>query len=562
MTPTRWSEFVFAAKVWGLRAVRGWQDRRDPMRGHSQGPSLSGPTCESRTALWTMEAAEEESCQLGKVQNLRTAARLLDGVVIPPGQVLSFWKQVGRPSSSAGFVPGRMLRQGCLLPSVGGGLCQLSNALFQVALEGGCEIVERHAHSRAVPGSAAAVGRDATVAWNYIDLRFRAPFDLRLEVKLTGRELIVRLCGGRKSSLPVVATVPPTAAPNRCFSCGQESCAHHARAAAMRIAKARSAFLVDENWPEFRKFVQSQRSVSDALFVPLDGSRLGVDRYRWPVSGEVFEARLATAKRSWRSRNLAGQGAERQAALLGGASELAASYARQLTPSMTELVVAQSLLPFLWKSGYLGGRVFRVLITRFPMFELQRRLDAEFAEHPELHTLQDFRAPSWIGEAEAAALASASQVVTPHAAIAGMFGQRAELLPWILPECPTGKRGNCLGFAGPVVARRGAYEVRDAARELGLPVLWSGSNFEGEDFWKGVDARHVPASELNRAAVFLAPAIVESRPQSALAAMSAGVPVIATAATGLVQREGVTIYENNLSLTRVLSLSHCRVGSK
>ena len=74
-----------------------------------------------------MEAAEEESYQLGKVQNLRTAARLFDGIVIPPGHVFSFWKQVGRPSSSAGFVPGRMLRQGCLLPSVGGGLCQLSH---------------------------------------------------------------------------------------------------------------------------------------------------------------------------------------------------------------------------------------------------------------------------------------------------------------------------------------------------------------------------------------------------------------------------------------------------
>ncbi len=32
---------------------------------------------------------------------------------------------------------------------------------YDAALTGGCEIVERHAHSRRLPGSVAALGRDA-----------------------------------------------------------------------------------------------------------------------------------------------------------------------------------------------------------------------------------------------------------------------------------------------------------------------------------------------------------------------------------------------------------------
>jgi vancomycin resistance protein YoaR len=61
--------------------------------------------------------------------------RAIDGVVVPAGGVFSFWAQVGRPVARRGFAPGRELREGCLVPSVGGGLCRLSNALYQAALE-------------------------------------------------------------------------------------------------------------------------------------------------------------------------------------------------------------------------------------------------------------------------------------------------------------------------------------------------------------------------------------------------------------------------------------------
>ena len=93
---------------------------------------------------------------------------------MPAHAVFSFWKQVGRTNRLKGYVAGRELREGCLIPSIGGGLCQLSNALYDAALQAGFEIVERHAHSQVIPGSLAEAGANATVFWNYVDLRFRS----------------------------------------------------------------------------------------------------------------------------------------------------------------------------------------------------------------------------------------------------------------------------------------------------------------------------------------------------------------------------------------------------
>ena len=83
----------------------------------------------------------------GKIENLRRAVPRIDGIELRPGDVFSFWAQVGRASRWRGFRRGRELREGCLVPSIGGGLCQLSNALYDAALKAGLEIVERHAHT-------------------------------------------------------------------------------------------------------------------------------------------------------------------------------------------------------------------------------------------------------------------------------------------------------------------------------------------------------------------------------------------------------------------------------
>lgn len=172
-----------------LTAVRGGDPRWPRRRPGLAGVLLS----EVRSPLFTQVTAGERELQLGKVENLRVTARMLDGTCIPAHGVFSFWRQLGRPTRARGFTLGRELRQGCLIPTVAGGICQLTNSIYQVAKRSGCAILERHGHTRPIRNAAFGPGEDATVFWNYLDLRFKTERAVVLRVLLTKDELVVRL---------------------------------------------------------------------------------------------------------------------------------------------------------------------------------------------------------------------------------------------------------------------------------------------------------------------------------------------------------------------------------
>ena len=192
--PTRASYAAFRAKALIHQIARAIRNRGAGLRRFrkSDDPGLSLTVAQSRTALWSDERLAERAHQL---ERCRTCAarplRLLTAYWCRPVKSSVSGKQVGRASRRRGFVVGRMLQQGGAVPAVGGGLCQLSNALYDAARQAGCEIVERHPHSRIVAGSAAANGRDATVAWNYVDLRFRPRQVLRIAARVTRDDLVI-----------------------------------------------------------------------------------------------------------------------------------------------------------------------------------------------------------------------------------------------------------------------------------------------------------------------------------------------------------------------------------
>lgn len=107
----------------------------------------------------------------GKRRNLELAVPYFDGLFLTPQSSLSFWRVLGRASQHRGFTWGMELRGGCVTPAIGGGLCLLSNAIFELAVRAGWRIIERHGHSlEAVPPTAGTVPLDATVAWPDVDL--------------------------------------------------------------------------------------------------------------------------------------------------------------------------------------------------------------------------------------------------------------------------------------------------------------------------------------------------------------------------------------------------------
>ncbi|HET7461906.1 MAG TPA: VanW family protein [Longimicrobium sp.] len=551
---TRVGALVFRVKTAGLQLARGARNLRGGPRRHARGAALADAPvlAESVTELWTDGEPRERPLVLGKVHNLRLALRGVHGVEVAAGEVFGFWAQVGRASRLRGYVAGRELREGCIIPSVGGGLCQLSNALYQVALEAGCEIVERHAHTRPLPGSRAEAGRDATVFWNYVDLRFRSPAPLRVEAWMDAHTLTVRLRGPRPAGAPA-KPAPRVAelrvigsAPRSCVTCGEDGCFRHVDPAEEPSA-GRTAHLVDAWWPELDRHLAETRRTGDVLAIPLDGRRFGKPQYAWTTAGaaRVHQSWRVTLVRAWRSRRLAAQGARRQRALLAAAAALAESYAPILRADVTHLVVAQNLLPFLWRAGHLGGRTFDVLMTAPPMDELHARLDAAARLHPASRTLADFRADPALLRDEAAALACARRIITPHAAVAALFPGRAELLPWESPAPRTHRpnAGPCprIVFPGPTAGRKGAYELREALAGMDVELVAMGSQLEGPGFWEGVRLAAPGASWMDGADLVVLPAFVENQPRRLLAALAAGIPVVATPACGIAPRAGLTL---------------------
>lgn len=126
--------------------------------------------------------------QYNKVTNLRIAAHAIDGVLILPGETFSFWRLVGNPTVGSGYVSGMLLSNGRATEGIGGGLCQLANLLYWMALHTDLVVTERHHHSVDVfPDSGRTVpfGTGAAVFYNYVDLQFTNPTKVTFQIRVS-----------------------------------------------------------------------------------------------------------------------------------------------------------------------------------------------------------------------------------------------------------------------------------------------------------------------------------------------------------------------------------------
>lgn len=484
----------------------------------------------------------------GKIENLRIAARKISGLEIKAHQVFSFWKHIGNPNFGKGYVVGREIREGCIVPTIAGGLCQLSNALYDAALKANFDIIERHKHTKIIRGSLAEQDRDATVKWNYIDLRFQSSFDFRIDIELTSDKLIVTFRSKQKNPttqhLQLNIQQPHTL--NDCYSCGSSSCFKHPDKTVAQHDVSCTTFILDEKWPEFDEYVKRIATSVDCFIVPLrKNTFVRTDRYSWSASNS---RRLkATTKqalyRAFKLRSLPKNRNNVFELSLQLDKKIARAAAKQIPIESTHIVISQNLLPFVFEIGALGGRTFDVLMTRLPLEKLHQRLDFAHAKYPDSPTLQDFRAPWYVLDMENKALNKARKIITPHAEIADIFRHKVEKLNWVVP--PTQRRmqkGSQILFPASAVGRKGAYEIRQVAKELQLDLVIAGGAIEKDGFWEDVQVEKFNG-DFDNIAVVLYPAYVEHQPRQLLKAISKGIPVITTTACGIDSSDTVTVLE-------------------
>ena len=111
-----------------------------------------------------------DTSNVNRTYNVNVAADALDNSLVKPGQVFSFNQVVGPRSEETGYKEALVIEQNKFTPGIGGGVCQVSSTLYNSVLLAGLQIVERSNHS--LPVTYVPLGRDATVAYGFYDLRF------------------------------------------------------------------------------------------------------------------------------------------------------------------------------------------------------------------------------------------------------------------------------------------------------------------------------------------------------------------------------------------------------
>ncbi|MFI5299491.1 MAG: VanW family protein [Polyangiales bacterium] len=136
--------------------------------------------------------------QAPRAGNIENAARKLNGLVLEPGQLVSFNGVVGERSEANGFKVAWEIFKGEMRPGVGGGTCQVASTLHAAAMFGGVEILERLPHSR--PSAYITMGLDSTVVFPVVDLKLKNPhaFPLVVHTKVREGTLTIELLGASK----------------------------------------------------------------------------------------------------------------------------------------------------------------------------------------------------------------------------------------------------------------------------------------------------------------------------------------------------------------------------
>lgn len=156
-----------------------------------------------------------------RVHNVILAASKFNGLIVPKDSIFSFNTNIGDISSTTGYQPAYIIKEGRTVLGDGGGVCQVSTTMFRAALNTGLPIIERTAHAYRVSyyENDSEPGFDATIFTPSVDLKFKnnTPGAILIETNIdkTNRILTFKIYGqsdGRTieiSPVTVWGVVPP-----------------------------------------------------------------------------------------------------------------------------------------------------------------------------------------------------------------------------------------------------------------------------------------------------------------------------------------------------------------
>ena len=141
--------------------------------------------------------------QQNKITNIELACKKINGIIIKPGEVFSYWRTVGDPSKKNGYKNGLVISKKGLTKGYGGGLCQMANMIHWLVLNSPLEVVELHHHSDALfPDERRKVPfcTGTSICYNNVDYRFKNTTNQNVQILVWIEN--GELCGELRSQKP------------------------------------------------------------------------------------------------------------------------------------------------------------------------------------------------------------------------------------------------------------------------------------------------------------------------------------------------------------------------
>lgn len=158
-----------------------------------------------------------DSFDKNRSENILIAAQYINGVVVKSGEVFSFNTHTGLRLAQYGYKEAPVFINGKLLPDYGGGVCQVSSTLYNAILLADMAVEERTSHFR--PPGYVPIGRDATVADNLLDFKFKNTSQSNIYIlsEVVNGHVNITILGKRSQNVPeiqIVATNKKVLEPN------------------------------------------------------------------------------------------------------------------------------------------------------------------------------------------------------------------------------------------------------------------------------------------------------------------------------------------------------------